>query len=36
VDTAVAGVLVYRLATFWLPVLPGYVALRVLVRRHVV
>ncbi|RZU76395.1 undecaprenyl-diphosphatase [Micromonospora kangleipakensis] len=36
VDTAVAGVLVYRLATFWLPVLPGYVTLRVLVRRHVV
>ncbi|MFU8851201.1 lysylphosphatidylglycerol synthase domain-containing protein [Micromonospora sp. SL1-18] len=34
--TAVAGVLIYRLATFWLPVLPGYVALRLLVRRHVV
>ncbi|MFC4147613.1 lysylphosphatidylglycerol synthase transmembrane domain-containing protein [Micromonospora mangrovi] len=36
VDTAVAGVLVYRLATFWLPVLPGYLALRVLVRRQVI
>ena len=36
VDTAVAGVLVYRLATFWLPVLPGYVALRLLVRRGAV
>ncbi|PWU43538.1 phosphoesterase PA-phosphatase [Micromonospora globispora] len=35
-ETAVAGVLVYRLATFWLPVLPGYVALRMLVRRHAV
>ncbi|MFU8871589.1 flippase-like domain-containing protein [Micromonospora sp. SL4-19] len=35
-DTAVAGVLIYRLATFWLPVLPGYVALRLLVRRHAV
>ncbi|MGR6319354.1 lysylphosphatidylglycerol synthase domain-containing protein [Micromonospora soli] len=35
-ETAVAGVLVYRLATFWLPVLPGYVALRGLVRRHAV
>ncbi|MFC0033028.1 flippase-like domain-containing protein [Micromonospora chaiyaphumensis] len=32
-ETAVAGVLVYRLATFWLPVLPGYVALRLLLRR---
>lgn len=35
-ETAVAGVLVYRLATFWLPVLPGYVALRLLVRRGAV
>ncbi|WP_089154159.1 lysylphosphatidylglycerol synthase transmembrane domain-containing protein [Micromonospora sp. NBS 11-29] len=34
--TAVAGVLVYRLATFWLPVPPGYLALRLLVRRGVV
>ncbi|MFJ8578008.1 lysylphosphatidylglycerol synthase domain-containing protein [Micromonospora sp. NPDC093277] len=34
--TAVAGVLIYRLATFWLPVLPGYVALRLLVRRRAV
>ncbi|NES27408.1 flippase-like domain-containing protein [Micromonospora terminaliae] len=36
VNTAVAGVLVYRLATFWLPVLPGYAALRLLVRRGAV
>ncbi|MFE9693545.1 lysylphosphatidylglycerol synthase domain-containing protein [Micromonospora sp. NPDC005806] len=35
-EIAVSGVLVYRLATFWLPVLPGYVALRRLVRRHAV
>ncbi|MFR9776359.1 flippase-like domain-containing protein [Micromonospora sp. MS34] len=35
-ETAVAGVLIYRLATFWLPVLPGYAALRLLVRRHAV
>lgn len=34
--TAVAGVLIYRLATFWLPVLPGYAALRLLVRRGAV
>ncbi|WP_246141353.1 flippase-like domain-containing protein [Micromonospora olivasterospora] len=33
-DTAVAAVLVYRLATFWLPALPGYVALRALLRRR--
>jgi undecaprenyl-diphosphatase len=32
-DAAVAGVLVYRVVTFWLPILPGYLALRVLVRR---
>ncbi|MFE9655037.1 lysylphosphatidylglycerol synthase domain-containing protein [Micromonospora sp. NPDC006431] len=36
VHTAVAGVLIYRLATFWLPVLPGYVALRLLVRRRAI
>ncbi|MFG2054560.1 flippase-like domain-containing protein [Micromonospora sp. NPDC048930] len=35
-EIAVAGVLVYRLATFWLPVLPGYAALRLLVRWHAV
>jgi uncharacterized membrane protein YbhN (UPF0104 family)/membrane-associated phospholipid phosphatase len=35
-ETAVAGVLIYRLATFWLPSLPGYVALRILVRRRLV
>ncbi|MFJ6194834.1 lysylphosphatidylglycerol synthase domain-containing protein [Micromonospora sp. NPDC092111] len=33
-ETAVAGVLIYRLATFWLPALPGYVALRALARRQ--
>ncbi|BCJ65820.1 flippase-like domain-containing protein [Polymorphospora rubra] len=33
-DTAVAGVLIYRLATFWLPALPGYVALRMLLHRQ--
>ncbi|MFC0006414.1 flippase-like domain-containing protein [Micromonospora siamensis] len=36
VVTAVAGVLVYRLASFWIPVVPGYVALRLLVRRNLV
>ncbi|TCB93413.1 flippase-like domain-containing protein [Micromonospora zingiberis] len=36
VDTAVAGVLVYRLATFWLPAPLGYVALRILARRRLV
>jgi undecaprenyl-diphosphatase len=35
-ETAVAGVLIYRLATFWLPALAGYVALRTLVRRRIV
>ncbi len=34
VDTAVAGVLVYRLATFWLPAPFGYVALRWLAHRR--
>ncbi|SDZ30080.1 undecaprenyl-diphosphatase [Micromonospora pattaloongensis] len=33
-ETAVAGVLMYRLATFWLPALAGYVALRALLRRR--
>ncbi|MFC0531716.1 flippase-like domain-containing protein [Phytohabitans kaempferiae] len=33
-DTAVAGVLIYRLATFWLPTVPGYFALQELVRRR--
>ncbi|RIV39707.1 lysylphosphatidylglycerol synthase domain-containing protein [Micromonospora radicis] len=36
VDTAVAGVLVYRFATFWLPAPVGYVALRMLARRELV
>ncbi|MEV6812353.1 lysylphosphatidylglycerol synthase domain-containing protein [Micromonospora sp. NPDC051296] len=34
IDTAVAGVLIYRLATFWIPAPIGYVALRMLTRRH--
>ena len=33
-ETAVAGVLIYRLATFWLPLVPGFVALRAVTRRH--
>ncbi|MET8087197.1 lysylphosphatidylglycerol synthase domain-containing protein [Micromonospora sp. NPDC005237] len=33
-DAAVAGTLIYRLATFWLPVPPGYLAFRVLTRRR--
>lgn len=36
VETAVAAVLIYRLATFWLPAVPGFVALRVLVHRRLV
>ncbi|AEB43831.1 MULTISPECIES: flippase-like domain-containing protein [Micromonospora] len=36
VDTAVAGVLLYRLATFWLPAPLGYVALRILARQRLV
>ena len=30
---AVAGVLAFRLATFWLPIIPGYLAFRSLTRR---
>ncbi len=30
---AVSAVLTYRLATYWLPVVPGWAALRVLQRR---
>ncbi|MFD6566157.1 lysylphosphatidylglycerol synthase domain-containing protein [Micromonospora profundi] len=33
-DAAVAGTLIYRLATFWLPVPPGYLAFRLLARRR--
>lgn len=33
-DTAIAGVLIYRLATFWLPIPPGYLALQVMNRRR--
>ncbi|WP_223256424.1 flippase-like domain-containing protein [Micromonospora endophytica] len=36
VDTAVAGVLVYRLATFWAPAPFGYLALRWLAHRQLV
>jgi uncharacterized protein (TIRG00374 family) len=30
---AVAGVLAFRLATFWLPIIPGYLAFRSLTKR---
>jgi uncharacterized membrane protein YbhN (UPF0104 family)/membrane-associated phospholipid phosphatase len=33
---AVAGVLTYRLLTFWLPILPGFLALRFLQHRQIV
>lgn len=33
--TAFAGVLLYRLATFWLPILPGFLSFRVLTARGV-
>ncbi|MFD6262950.1 lysylphosphatidylglycerol synthase domain-containing protein [Micromonospora chalcea] len=33
-DAAIAGTLIYRLATFWLPVPPGYLAFRLLTRRR--
>ncbi|WP_426595886.1 lysylphosphatidylglycerol synthase domain-containing protein [Cellulomonas sp. McL0617] len=32
---ALAAVLLYRVATFWLPILPGFVSFRVLTRRSV-
>jgi undecaprenyl-diphosphatase len=31
---AVAGVLAFRLATFWLPIIPGWLAFRSLTRRE--
>ena len=31
---AVAGVLAFRLATFWLPIIPGYLAFRSLTKRE--
>jgi uncharacterized membrane protein YbhN (UPF0104 family) len=34
--TAVSAVLLFRLLTFWLPVLPGWLAFTLLQRRHVV
>jgi undecaprenyl-diphosphatase len=33
---AVATVLSYRLATYWLPILPGWVSLRIIERRNYV
>lgn len=33
---SIAGVLAFRLATFWLPIAPGWVAFRALRRRHVI
>lgn len=33
---AVAGVLIFRLFTFWLPILPGFIAFRYLQRKEVV
>ena len=33
---AVAAVLSYRLATYWLPILPGWVAFQVLERRNII
>lgn len=33
-ETAIAGVLIYRLASFWLTIPPGFVALRVLSRKQ--
>jgi undecaprenyl-diphosphatase len=36
VNTAVSGVLLFRAATFWLPILPGFISYRFLRRRHAV
>jgi undecaprenyl-diphosphatase len=33
-ETAIAGVLIYRVASFWLPLVPGVFALQALRRRH--
>jgi uncharacterized membrane protein YbhN (UPF0104 family) len=35
-ELAVPAVLVYRVATFWLPVLPGWLAFTLLTRRGVI
>ena len=35
-EQAVPAVLVYRLATFWLPVLPGWLSFTLLTRRDVI
>jgi glycosyltransferase 2 family protein len=31
---AIATVLGYRLATYWLPILPGWISLRIMERRN--
>ncbi len=36
VNAAVSGVLLFRAATFWLPILPGFISYRFLRRRHAV
>jgi uncharacterized protein (TIRG00374 family) len=33
---ALAAVLLYRLSTFWLPIVPGFVSFRVLSRRSII
>ena len=33
-ETAVGAVLIYRLLTFWLPVVPGFIAFRYLQKKH--
>lgn len=35
-EQAVPAVLVYRIATFWLPVLPGWLAFTLLTRRDAI
>jgi uncharacterized membrane protein YbhN (UPF0104 family) len=35
-ETAVSAVLLFRLVTFWLPVLPGWLAFNALQRRELV
>jgi uncharacterized membrane protein YbhN (UPF0104 family) len=32
-DLGLTGVLAFRLATFWIPIIPGYLAFRSLTRR---
>ena len=33
---AVAAVLSYRLATYWLPILPGWISFQMLERRNII